>query len=177
VVHDADGSWAATTENRFDLVVALSVLHHIPDYLRAVETYARVTTPGGTFVCWQDPLWYERLPRSTRLAARAAYFGWRLRQGDFRRGIATRIRRLRGTYDTANPSDMSEYHVVRKGVDEDALVRLLQRWYGDVRVATYWATQSSIGQRVGEQFGFADTFTITARERLATAARTQAVLP
>jgi len=43
-----NGKDLATLESaRFDVVTAFSVLHHIPDYLRAVRELIRVTKPGG----------------------------------------------------------------------------------------------------------------------------------
>lgn len=35
------------TDNTFDMVAIYSVLHHVPDYLRIVREFARVTKPGG----------------------------------------------------------------------------------------------------------------------------------
>ncbi|MFC1731282.1 class I SAM-dependent methyltransferase [candidate division KSB1 bacterium] len=34
-------------DNKFDLVVSYSVLHHIPDYLKIIEEFIRVLKPGG----------------------------------------------------------------------------------------------------------------------------------
>jgi SAM-dependent methyltransferase len=171
VVHDADGSWTMATADLFDLVVCISVLHHIPDYLRAVSRYAAMTKPGGSFVSWQDPLWYSRLPTSSLLFSRIAYLGWRVGQGNLSRGIATRIRRLRGIYDETRLEDMSEYHVVRQGVDEESLTSLLVKNYREASTSRYWSTQASAFQRVGEVLGVANTFSLLARNRAAEEAR------
>ena len=166
VVHDGDGSWVFETGSRFDLVVAVSVLHHIPDYLAAVARYADVTEPGGSFISWQDPMWYPRQPRAVLAASRVAYFAWRIRQGNLKRGIATRMRRLSGTLDEGNVSDMAEYHVVRKGVDESALARLLRDRYAETLLIGYWSTQSTTLQRAGNWLRLRDTFGFVARDRL-----------
>ena len=148
-----------------DVVVCVSVLHHIPDYLSAVRSYVERITGGGAFVSFQDPLWYARQSRLCRLADRGAYLMWRLTQGEFRRGAATVIRRLRGKLDEAQMSDMVEYHVVRAGVDEVALQELLLQHFETVRVVTYWSTQASWAQALGSCFGPHTTFGLIARNR------------
>lgn len=165
VVHDPEASWADTTLDRFDLVVAISVLHHIPDYLGAVSRYVDITQPGGTFISWQDPMWYARVPKGSRLSAQAAYLAWRLGQGNLSRGLRTRWRRIRGVWDEGEVSDMSEYHVVRQGVDELALMALLRARYAETHLTTYWSTQAGPLQRVGERLGMTGTFSAVARGR------------
>ena len=166
VVHDPDATWVDGTTDRFDLVVAISVLHHIPDYLSAVSRYADITEPGGAFISWQDPMWYPRLSKGSLLAARASYFAWRFGQGNFKRGFGTRVRRIRGVLDEAEVSDMSEYHVVRNGVDEQALQSLLRARYAETELRRYWSTQADILQRAGERLGINCTFSLSARGRL-----------
>ena len=169
VVFDANGLWVFDTDDRFDLVVAISVLHHIPDYLAAVARYADVTEAGGSFISWQDPSWYPRQSRRTLLASRAAYLAWRLGQGNLSRGLSTRIRRLRGILDEMQVSDMSEYHVVRRGVDEDALASLLRQRYAETITTTYWSTQAGPLQTIGRHLRLGGTFALLARDRLPTA--------
>lgn len=168
VIEDIDGSWAFGSVEPFDLVVTISVLHHIPDYLAAVARYTGITRPGGSFVTWQDPQWYPRQPRPALLLSRIAHLSWRVAQGDLAKGIATQIRRFRGVLDEANVSDMSEYHVVRKGVDDLALGALLRANFADVSYLPYWSTQSGLLQRVGSRLGLTGTFGFIARERKAT---------
>ncbi|MCX7935702.1 MAG: class I SAM-dependent methyltransferase, partial [Planctomycetota bacterium] len=58
----------------FDLVAAYSVLHHIPDYVKAVAEMARVTRPGGIIYLdheaneafWQPSEEYRRFQREAR---------------------------------------------------------------------------------------------------------------
>jgi len=171
VVYDADGQWAFETARTFDAVVCLSVLHHIPDYLAAVRRFADITRAGGVFVSWQDPLWYSRLTKSERVAARVAYYSWRARQGELRRGVATMSRRLRAELDPNNPADMVEYHVVREGVDESALQMLLSNRYDSVDVKPYWSTQSAWWQSWGDARGYASTFGIVASGRFPSVSR------
>jgi protein-L-isoaspartate O-methyltransferase len=166
VVSDPDGSWVFETDDRFDLVVAISVLHHIPDYLSTVARYADITERGGTFISWQDPAWYPRLSRRTLLAQRSGYLAWRLGQGNFSRGFATRIRRFRGVLDATQVSDMSEYHVVRQGIDEEALESLLGQRYAETMTTMYWSTQADLLQRIGDRLGLGGTFFLVARDRL-----------
>lgn len=166
VVLDGDGGWAFGSTDRFDLVVAISVLHHIPDYLSAVAGYAEITEAGGSFLSWQDPMWYPRLSRWTLAASRSAYYIWRLGQGNLVRGIATRMRRARGILDETKAADMTEYHVVRRGVDEEALVSLLRSRYSEASVTRYWSTQGAVLQQLGGRLGLVTTFSLLARGRL-----------
>jgi hypothetical protein len=166
IVDDAGGTWVFKAATQFDLVVA-TVLHHIPDYLAAVARYADLTEPGGSFIRWQDPIWYSHQPPATLAASRVAYLAWRITQGNLRRGLATGIRRLCGRLDESNVSDMSEYHVVRLGVDESALMHLLRARYAQTNLIAYWSTQSAALQRVGDWLGLRDTFALVARGRLA----------
>lgn len=164
VLHDPDGKEIFRSDP-LDAVVCISVLHHIPDYLGAVRQLARRVVPGGAFFSIQDPLWYPRRSALSLNLDRGAYLLWRLGQGELRRGLATRMRRLRGRYDETNQADMAEYHVVRQGVDEVALQELLTPVFAQVELQRYWSTQSGLLQAFGERLGPATTFGIFARNR------------
>ncbi|WP_433450409.1 class I SAM-dependent methyltransferase [Streptomyces sp. CA-142005] len=164
VVHDQDGT-AACQAGPVDAVVCVSVLHHIPDYLGTVKQLVENITPGGAFFSAQDPLWYPRRSRTSMSLDRNAYLLWRLGQGQFRRGLSTRLRRMRGVYDEANEADMVEYHVVRDGVDEEALRDHLASAFEEVEVQSYWSTQSGVLQAIGERIFPPSTFGVVARER------------
>jgi SAM-dependent methyltransferase len=152
-------------DDRFSVILCASVLHHIPDYLNATdEVISHHLELGGTFLSFQDPLWYPSLHRSTRLFSEAAYLSWRLTQGNFRRGFQTRLRRWRGVYDDSNLSDTAEYHVVRSGLDHQNLIDFLSIRFESVHLFTYWSTQSGFWQRVGDRIGAKNSFAIHARE-------------
>jgi len=61
-------------DESFDLVAAYSVLHHIPDYVKAVAEMARVTQRGGVVyldheaneALWQPSAEYQRFRREAR---------------------------------------------------------------------------------------------------------------
>jgi 2-polyprenyl-6-hydroxyphenyl methylase / 3-demethylubiquinone-9 3-methyltransferase len=162
-VHDTDGSLAVLGDRRFSLLLYASVLHHIPDYVSSVRAAVRDhLESGGAVLTFQDPLWYPRLGVVARTVSGVAYFSWRLTQGNLKRGIATRWRRIRGQYREDEPSDMVEYHVTRAGVDEEALAAELSRYFNDVVMFTYWSTQSSVWQRIGERWGLINTFGVRA---------------
>ncbi len=119
VVFDPDGNEPLRAGARYDVILLISVIHHIPDYVDAVTKLCdNVLRPGGTVVTFQDPVWYPRQKRWERAVSQGSYFTWRITQGEIRRGLATRWRRLRGVYDESEPSDLVEYHVVRQGVDD-----------------------------------------------------------
>jgi len=165
VIFDETGQAAAELNDSFDLVVCVSVLHHIPDYLSAIRMWASVTVEGGAFASFQDPLWYPARSRLNLAADRGAYFVWRARRGNVLAGLKTRMRRMRGTYDESNWRDMVEYHVVRQGCDERAICAQLEQLYGSVELTRYWSTQSRSLQNVGDRVGLKSTFAVVARGR------------
>ncbi|WP_327354649.1 class I SAM-dependent methyltransferase [Streptomyces sp. NBC_01304] len=164
VVHDPDGT-SVSKVGELDAAVCISVLHHIPDYLATVSGLVERIVPGGSFLSVQDPLWYPRRTRTSMRLDKGAYYLWRLGQGSFRRGLDTQLRRFRGVFDETKEADMVEYHVVRDGVDEEALRTLLAASFEDVRVQRYWSTQNGGLQAVGERFFPSSTFGIVARKR------------
>jgi SAM-dependent methyltransferase len=165
VVHDQDGSCKQFAGRSFDAVVCVSVLHHIPDYLAAVRNYVEMIRPGGSFVSWQDPILYARVPPAQLRAAKASYYLWRATTGEWSQGLKTASRRIRGVLDEANTADMVEYHVIRDGVDERALQEYLASCFDDVNVETYWSTQALLLQSWGDRRGYKSTFGVVAQGR------------
>lgn len=166
VLYDTDGNAPFVESAQYDVVLLISVIHHIPDYLDVITRLCdSVLRAGGTVVTFQDPLWYPRQKRRSRALSWGCYFGWRLTQGEFRRGLATRWRRLHGSYSDTEPSDLVEYHVVRQGVDDFRLRDLFQHRFADVEVDRYFSTQSPQLQAVGEKYFPANTFGMLACDR------------
>ena len=163
---DSDGSLDVLEDKRFSLVVCSSVLHHIPDYLSFLAgPMLHHLAPGGTFLSFQDPLWYPSVGQITRRLDRWAFLAWRVGQGNLRQGMATFIRRQRGVYDEDRPNDMVEYHVLRQGCDHEAIRRLLEPSFQDVSVEVYWSTASPLLQRIGDRMSRPNTFLVQARGR------------
>jgi SAM-dependent methyltransferase len=160
-VHTADGSLDAL-DGQFSLLLLVSVLHHIPDYRAFVGNALTFVRPEGALLSLQDPLHYTRVGRRVRLLDRGSYLIWRLGQGNLTTGVATMSRRARRVYDDTKPSDTVEYHVVRQGVDEEALVELLAPRFTDVGVLRYWSNQLPAGQSLGERLQLQNTFGIRA---------------
>lgn len=165
IVHDPTGAWLAQSSSMFDAVVCVSVLHHIPNYLDFLGTAFNHIEPGGAFVSWQDPLYYPRRSHISVAADRGSYFFWRTAQGQLRRGFSTRLRRLRGHLDEHNPADMVEYHVVRDGVDELAILALGKRFFESTDMHTYWSTQSASLHRLGQRTELKSTFGLSFTQR------------
>jgi hypothetical protein len=117
---------------------------------------------GGSLLTLQDPLLYSR-HRTAHRVDQAAYFAWRLGQGNLSRGMRTRVRRIRGILDETDPSDMVEYHVIRGGVDEEKILSFAQAEFSEASLLTYWSSQLRLGQRLGEQLGLRDYFGIIAK--------------
>lgn len=162
-VHDGKGDLAALGDTRFDAIVYSSVLHHIPDYLKHLSEASRDhLKPGGSLISIQDPLWYSRLPKASLRLTRVAYLSWRLSQGEWVRGIRTRTRRLFSGLSEVEPGDAVEYHVVRDGVDEEAIVENLGQHFDAVELRKYWSSQGAAQQKLGEELGYTNTFAIFA---------------
>lgn len=162
VLFDATGEQILASGEAWDLVVIISVLHHIPDYLGFLDKLQGSVTNGGAIFTVQDPLWYPRRSRAAHVLGRGSYFAWRLTQGEFKKGLATRIRRVRGVYDDAAESDLVEYHFVRQGCDENAIRDLLAPAL-DVEVFSYWSTQAPALQRLFERTKLVTDFGIEAK--------------
>jgi protein-L-isoaspartate O-methyltransferase len=162
VLFDESGEEILVSEREWDLAVITSVLHHIPDYVAFLDRLCGLLAAGGGIFTVQDPLYYPRMSRTTHWVERAAYLSWRVFQGDYGRGVKTRLRRLRGVYDDTEPSDLVEYHVVRQGVDEDAITTLLEPRFASYDLFRYWSSQAPIWQRVGERVGLETTFGLEA---------------
>jgi SAM-dependent methyltransferase len=158
---DQDGSLSGTGQE-YSMLLCVSVLHHIPDYIGFLGKAVDKLRPGGTLLTLQDPIWYDRAGSHCRALDRAGYYSWRVLQGDLVRGLSTIGRRVRGRYDESNPSDMVEYHVVRDGVDEQALLDLLVPRFDSVTLVPYWSNQSGAVQRLGSRLGMLNTFGIDA---------------
>ncbi len=160
VLYDSGGDLDSTGAG-FDLVLAVAVLHHIPDYQSYLDRAITRLRPGGTLLTLQDPLWYPRHRAAHRLD-RLGYLAWRTAQGDLSKGAATLLRRARASYDETKPEDMVEYHVVRQGVDEDAVLTSLQPRFSRVAVVKYWSNQLALAQRLGDRLGAVNVFGIDA---------------
>lgn len=124
-------------DEMFDLVSTYSVLHHVPDYLKIVDEFVRVTKPGGFIyidheVCpayWEDGPDYREYVREleeleekgTDLLER---FGSVLkRKGLWRYVCALLNRRLRGDADEGDIhvhlNDHIEWSVIRKLIEQE----------------------------------------------------------
>ena len=166
IIYDTDGSAPIRDGGRFDLILLISVIHHIPDYIEAATSLCdNVLRPGGTVLTYQDPPWYPRQSRLGRMLSDGSYLVWRVTQGEFKRGLKTRWRRVKGIYDESEPSDLVEYHVVRQGVDDEALRALFQPRFAGVEIDRYFSTQSPMLQRIGKKFFPPNTFGMVARKR------------
>lgn len=162
-VFDPDGDLTPLAGRRYSVIFYASVLHHIPDYLKAIDqAVSRHLAPGGALVTFQDPLWYPGLDRGVRALSEASYLAWRLSHGNYVRGVRTRVRRLRGGYDEGEPSDTVEYHVVRQGVNQERIVESLAERFEDVTLGPYWSTPWTLGQWLGERLGIHNTFCLVA---------------
>lgn len=152
-LHDVHG--------QHSLLLLVSVLHHIPDYVDFLEHAFKWLAPGGALITFQDPMLYAR-HRAAHRAQQAAYLTWRAGQGRPLRGVQTRLRRLRGILDETNNADMVEYHVVRAGVDEAAVLSAARGAFAEAELIPYWSAQLGAAQRLGERLGLESSFGVVA---------------
>lgn len=160
---DSDGDLSILESRTFSVILLASVLHHIPDYQQVMaDVLNRHLEPGGVLLTFQDPMWYPEQSRFTHLLGKASYFSWRITQGSLKQGFGTQLRRAWCTLDELNPLDMVDYHVVRQGVNQTALVQMLEPRFESVELLLYWSTQSAAWQRAGKCLGLVNTFAIRA---------------
>lgn len=149
----------------YDIIAMNSFLHHIPDYCELLRQSDDLLNKHGQIFTFQDPLRYDTLNKFTALFSKLAYFSWRVRKGDVINGINRRIRRNKKIY-TNNKFDNAEYHVVRNGVDQEAIKELLEQKGFNVKVIKYFSTQSAFWQCLGTWLDLKNTFGIIAQKQM-----------
>lgn len=159
-IYDPDGTLRDVDENytllcsyQYSTIFPITLLSsgkQGADLLR-VERFLRCRTRHGTHGT-ESPI---ALTEQHTLA-------WRLGQGDLSGGLQTRLRRMRRIFDETNPRDMVEYHVVRNGVDEQAVLRFAREAFAEVSLIEYWSSQLSMAQHLGERLGLHNSFGIVA---------------
>jgi len=157
-----------TLENKsqhYDIIVANSFLHHLPDYLGMIREAIQVLNPSGQFFCFQDPLRYETVGKATAVFSKLAYFSWRVFKGDVIGGLMRRVRRARGVYLEDSMHDNAEYHITRDGVDQNAIYELFAKNGFECDIVPYFSTQSRFFQTLGAFLGMKNTFAIIARKK------------
>jgi SAM-dependent methyltransferase len=159
-VYNPDGT-LRDVDGDYTLLMAVSVIHHIPDYISFLRSASRRISPGGALLTLQDPVWYPR-HRASHEAERMSYFAWRLAQGNAVGGLKTRLRRIRGVFDETNPSDMEEYHVVRSGVDEQMVLSFAREAFSEATLMPYWSSHLGVAQHLGDRLGLHSSFGIVA---------------
>lgn len=159
------GETLSRKSRAFDVIVANSFLHHVPDYLAMIREATSLLTPQGQFFSFQDPLRYDSVGTFARAFSELAYLSWRVFKGDVLGGLRRRMRRARGIYLEDSVDDNAEYHVVRGGVDQNAISDLLNDLGFDCGILAYFSTQSRLFQPLGEALAVQNTFSVIARRR------------
>jgi 2-polyprenyl-3-methyl-5-hydroxy-6-metoxy-1,4-benzoquinol methylase len=148
---------------QYDIVVTISFLHHVPDVVDLTEKAIRLLKPHGQFFAFQDPLRYDSLTSTTRAFSFVAFYFWRIFKGDLVNGMKRFIRRRRGEYDDS-VYDNAEYHVVRNGVDQDAIARFVEGQGFHCQIVRYFSTQNPLFQSIGAALGMKNTFAVIAQK-------------
>ncbi|MFH1440810.1 MAG: methyltransferase domain-containing protein [Candidatus Omnitrophota bacterium] len=149
----------------YDVIVVSSFLHHIPDYLGLIRKAVILLSPRGQFFSFQDPLKYDTIGKPSRIFSILAYFSWRIFKGDLWGGLKRHIRRSRGLYLDNSVHDNAEYHVTRKGVDQNAIVSLLNNAGFKCDLIRYFSIQGKLLQSMGSALNIKNTFAIIAQKR------------
>ena len=148
---------------KYELIVACSFLHHIPDYLGLIGQAMVLLSPAGQFFCFEDPLRYDSLGWFPRRYSRLAHLYWRVFQGDLSGGVRRTLRRWRRVYLDDCPNDYDEYHIIRNGVDQDAILELLRQRGLECELIRYFGTPSRLWQEIAMALGIENRFAILAR--------------
>lgn len=152
-------------EQFYDVIVANGFLHHVPDYLDMIREAIRLLEPCGQFFSFQDPLRYDSMGKFDMFVSELAYSTWRIFQPDVIGGLQRRLRRARGIYESNSSFTNADYHVIRNGVDQDAITKLFEVEGFDCTIIRYFSTQSRVFQRLGSALGLKNTFAAIARRR------------
>lgn len=150
---------------RYQIVVANSFLHHVLDYLALIDRAVMCVEDGGVLFTFQDPVRKRSMSRRDAWFTAVTYDLWRLTQPDLLGGLFRRLRRLLGFWSESSRHDMTEYHAIRDGVDQDKLSELLRERGFECEIVRYTSCQGSWFQWLGERIGVLNTFSIIAVKR------------
>lgn len=150
---------------KYDIIVVNSFLHHVPDYMGMIKEAKTVLSSYGQFFSFQDPLRYNTVGKCTMLFSKLAYFSWRVWKGDVIGGVKRRLRRARGNYLEDSVQDNTEYHIIRNGVDQDAIYGLFKELDIHCDVVSYFSTQGRLFHLIGTVLGMKNTFAVIAQKR------------
>lgn len=149
---------------QYDVIVATAFLHHVPNYDDLLRRSLALLREHGQVFTFEDPLRYDSLDWTSRIFSGMAYLSWRLWQGNLTAGAYRFLRRKFGHY-TETLEDQTEYHVVRNGVDQDALERMLRKENIDCHIVRYFSTQAPRWTSLGTRLRMVNSFGIIANRR------------
>jgi len=149
-------------DEKFDIIVANSFLHHLPDYIDTLSKVASKLNSGGQFFCFQDPLLYKSMSKINLIYSNISYYSWRIFKGDIFDGYKRFLRRKRGIFIDDSVHDNAEFHVVRYGVDQESIISFLKEHGFDCKMTQYFSTQNSLFQYFGTKCRMKNTFSIVA---------------
>ena len=154
----------ANKSEKYDIIVSSSLLHHVPDYLEMISKAIIMLSLHGQYFSFQDPLRYDTVNKFTLLFSKLAYFSWRVFQSDAIGGLKRWLRRTRGIFLDDSVSDITEFHVIRNGVDQDTICRLFKAHAIECEIVSYFSTQSRFFQTLGTLLGIKNHFSAVARK-------------
>jgi ubiquinone/menaquinone biosynthesis C-methylase UbiE len=150
------------TPETFDIIIASAFLHHVPDYLGLIRASMRCLNPAGQWFLFHETSRYDSIGKRNRAISRAAYYSWRIRQGDLSGGIGRTLRRAFGVYRDDCPHDNVDYHERRNGMDQEAIEKLFESEGLRTDAGKYFSTQNKAWQSLGERWRVENMFWIIA---------------
>lgn len=111
-------------------------------------------------------MWNSSMTIRDSIVSGVAYAIWRLGRGDVMGGVWRKVRRSFGIYKADSISDNTEYHAVRKGVDQVAISARLEKLGMQCTVIEYCSFHGALLQPLGESMGIRNTFAIIANKGL-----------
>lgn len=146
----------------FDIIICRAFLHHVPDYLSFIEAIIPLMAPKGSFISLAEPTRFDTIPRWHRGFNFISYAMIRIFKGHYLRGLRTRYRRLRGILRTDLPEDNVEFHMVRNGVDQNAICDLFRKRGLNCRVVRYFGTANPLMRPLGRLLRVQTSFALCA---------------
>lgn len=162
VVQNDINEFLETAEEKYDIIIFSAFLHHVPDYLGMISNATKFLHENGQICVFQEPLRFDSLSKPVKWFNNIAYLCWRMFKGDVFGGLKRRYLRCKGQYKEI-VADQADYHCIRNGMDQTAMLELFRGLGMTCEVKTYFSTQSRLFQKLGEIMRVKNTFSIIAK--------------
>lgn len=169
------GSFLSQTDQRFDLIVFSSALHHLENIEHVLTLAFHCLQPQGLLYTIFDPTSRRQLKTTTRALLRLEYFTFKLccQTTDLPAAVGRRLRRVFSGASPQRKSDaalgestagmLAEFHV-EQGIDDLALIRKLRAvGFEELWHQRYADSRFEVTRRIVERIGDATSFKLLLR--------------